>query len=193
MRLKTSLLIAGCLALLLWAAMAGAAGPARAEGIDRALALAKKGEEAQKAGEMEGAVRLYTQALTMPDLPPKLISGILLNRGLARKALMQYDEALADMDRSISLTPGNFLAYNARGNLRETAGQLDEAIADFNRAIEIEPEYSSAYYNRSLAYEKKGDLKGALADARKFAELAPDHPWGPKRIRELNTKLPPNK
>jgi tetratricopeptide (TPR) repeat protein len=77
-----------------------------------------------------------------------------------------YQGALADFDRSISIDPNFAQGYAGRGNVKHT--QLQDyrgALADYSQAIQLEPGYAVAYsFRGDLKVDRLQDYRGALAD-----------------------------
>lgn len=186
--------LAGLVLWLAFSPVAAGAGQAKAQSPaklseQQSLALAARGETAQRTGRLDEAITLYSRAIASGALGLTDLAGIYSNRGSAYKQKGQLKKALADFDRAIGLAPRLFIAYNNRGQLYHQLGDYPHALADFAKALKLKPDYPSPYFNRSLTYEALGELEKALADARRFAELAPDHPWAQSRIRFLKEKL----
>ena len=59
------------------------------------------------------------------------------NRGIARAALNQLEDAIADFDTALNIQPNFVSVYNNRGIAKSEQERYDEAIADFNIAILI--------------------------------------------------------
>ena len=91
-----------------------------------------------------------------------------LNRGVAKAALGQHNDAISDYDEAIRLNPDYVAAYVNRGNEKTVLGQHNDAIADYDRAIHLEPDNAVAYINRGRA---KAGL-GLKAEGRKDFETA---------------------
>src|SRR5258708_409733 len=70
------------------------------------------------------------------------------NRGIAYRRKGLYDQAIADHNRAIALTPGDADAYQARGVAYRYRGLYDLAIADYTQAIALKPDYEGAYAAR---------------------------------------------
>jgi tetratricopeptide (TPR) repeat protein len=67
---------------------------------------------------------------------------------MAHFKLRQYDQAIADFDKAISLNPEDTVAatgYFCRSNACYALKQYSRAINDFGKTIEIEPNYAFAY------------------------------------------------
>jgi tetratricopeptide (TPR) repeat protein len=93
------------------------------------------------------------------------------NRGITKFKNGDYNGALADFDKSISLDPGFTLAYNYRGLIKDKLGDKEGAMADLNRAIEYVPDFADAYNNRGSLKRELQDYEGALADFTRAIQL----------------------
>ena len=52
------------------------------------------------------------------------------------------DEAIANYDRVIELSPKYAPAYYSRGLIKERQGKYEEALADYDKAIDLNPKIS---------------------------------------------------
>ena len=82
-----------------------------------------------------------------------------------------YDGAILDLDRALSIEPANLFIYLARGNVRVASNDYPGAIDDFDRAIEIDPTEPAAYLIRAQTYSKLEDLKQAIDDYQTAANI----------------------
>src|SRR5882762_8099024 len=71
-----------------------------------------------------------------------------VNRGNARIAKGQYENAIADFAKAIELNPISAPAYYGRGLVRYVTGDREGGIADETKAIELNPNYSEAFVTR---------------------------------------------
>lgn len=85
--------------------------------------------------------------------------------------IYNYDAAIADLDRAISLAPDFAHLYYNRGNLRCLSGNMAGAIEDYTRAIELYPALAEAYYNRGLVQLYLKDTRKGCLDISKAGEL----------------------
>lgn len=97
------------------------------------------------------------------------------NRGLAYANMKQYNQALADCDKSISLRP-NPEAFSVRAGIHYDMGSMELAIADSNKAIELTRNLASPYLTRAISYWKLGNYAQAVVDSNKAIMLEPDSP-----------------
>jgi tetratricopeptide (TPR) repeat protein len=101
----------------------------------------------------------------------------LVNRGNAWFDKGEYDKAIADYSRVISLGPGpNYaLAYYNRGNAWCQKREYDKALEDSNQAITVDPNYAPAYYLRGNLWSGKDDSDKAIADYSQAIALDPNY------------------
>ena len=89
--------------------------------------------------------------------------------------LKEFDKAVADHDKAVSLLPGS-TTFIARGCLYIQMGDFNSAVADFERAIKEDPTNAMAYTNRGAAYSKLGQIGRAIADYGLAIQYEPKYP-----------------
>ncbi len=123
-----------------------------------------------------------------------------LGRAMDFITLKDYENAIADLDRAINITPDFTLAYLLRANSRylaskqvhdETAPAVSSsvvtsipprrelrmemrAIEDLDSVIKLSPTMPIAYYNKGVILAEMGDYTSALQAFTKAIELKPD-------------------
>jgi tetratricopeptide (TPR) repeat protein len=103
-----------------------------------------------------------------PDDERAMVSG---NQKLRNK---DFDGAIADFNRAISINPSNSGYYLIRANAREKKRDYAGAIADYTHALEHEWEDKEVIYiSRAEVRELAGDLDGAIADYTLAIEVNP--------------------
>jgi tetratricopeptide (TPR) repeat protein len=86
-------------------------------------------------GDWEKVVDLTTRAIKIdPDF-----AWPYYQRGVARTALEEYDNALRDLDKAIKLAPDLEDAYPDRASIFMKKGQYDRAAIDLNAALSLNP------------------------------------------------------
>lgn len=94
------------------------------------------------------------------------------NRGVASKALGDYDSAIVDFTLAIEVDPNYAGAYNNRAMTYYLTNQNDLALADFNRAIQLNPRSALYHNNRGELYFRRfDDRERALVDFDRALEL----------------------
>jgi tetratricopeptide (TPR) repeat protein len=117
----------------------------------------------QITGRMTSALEAYTQAITINPQYAKAFT----NRGNVYGELDEFEKAIADYDKSISLNPEDSIvvvALNNRGLAYLGQGQFDAAISDFTQAIELDPQDADLFNNRGITYIQMGMYDQAIAD-----------------------------
>jgi tetratricopeptide (TPR) repeat protein len=82
-------------------------------------------------------------------------------------------EALADYQRSKSLTPNNALLLEAIGLCFMRLFQFNDAVASFDEAIRANPLHMTSYNRKAEALSLAGDFDGALRIYERAAALNP--------------------
>ncbi len=91
------------------------------------------------------------------------------NRAIAYLDLNDFENALVDADRLVSLTPWSAIAHNLRAYTYYKLGKPYQALLDADAAIELDPKYAYAWDTRASIFE-------ALSNA--------DYPDVSEKIRE---------
>jgi tetratricopeptide (TPR) repeat protein len=105
-----------------------------------------------------------------------LLSNIYTERGRAFHVNGQNDEAIADLNKAISLQTGLAGVYLFRGAAYFDKGDYDQAIEDCTKYIELSSLMHSpqAYLVRGKAYKAKGMSREALSDFNIALGIKPD-------------------
>jgi regulator of sirC expression with transglutaminase-like and TPR domain len=85
-------------------------------------------------------------------------------RGDIYRRLGRLDEALADFDYALRVSPDDAIALAGRGDTLRLLGRHEEAVVDLTRAIELEPDLGEAYTSRGASYQALGRDEEARAD-----------------------------
>jgi tetratricopeptide (TPR) repeat protein len=98
----------------------------------------------------------------------------LINRAALYYGKREYDQALKDYDKLISLKPKDAESYNSRGNVYLAKSNYDKAINDFNKALSLDPNLPKTFMNRGNAYYYKKDYELAIKDFSTAISLKPE-------------------
>jgi len=119
----------------------------------RGMAYAKAGQAKEAEADFSQASTLARDAMTLNNICySKAYQGVGLQH------------ALADCERSLTLSPDVPGTLDSRGTVFLRLGWLDEAIGDFDKVIAKTPGMAQLRYLRAVARSKKGDLAGARED-----------------------------
>jgi tetratricopeptide (TPR) repeat protein len=134
--------------------------------INRALELSPDYSPAYML-RAQAAARQLESAGVANDMPGGQIDAAQRN-ALERKAI---DDIIADLDKTISLSPRNAFAWYNKGNMLTKRGDYTEAINAFSNALGIKSDLAEAYYNRGYLYLKIGNKQAGISDLSKAGEL----------------------
>jgi hypothetical protein len=98
-----------------------------------------------------------------------------LDRGLALAALGRHQEAVAEFEAALALSPNNPSAHYNRGISLFGLGHYAEAVAAYDRALLIAADHVKAWNNRGLALQALNRHDEALASYAKALELQKDY------------------
>lgn len=130
-------------------------------GMDDGGALYRLGVLDRMGGNCEKAIEEFDRVL---DLHPDHAAAY-RERGGCWAQLGDTIAASKDLNKAITLTPRDPVAWNSRGyDLYARNGRWTAAIADYDRAIKFDPNYGFAFNNRGWAYYKLGNTDKALKD-----------------------------
>jgi tetratricopeptide (TPR) repeat protein len=134
------------------------------------LAYSSLGNALGRKGNLDGAIRLFQEAIQLkPDLAEAYtsIGAILGMKG-------QIDEAIGQFQEAIRLKPDYAQAHYNLGNALERKGQTDEAIKQFQEAIRLKPDFA-LHYRLGIALERKGQIDEAIRQFEEAIRLKPDY------------------
>ena len=96
-------------------------------------------------------------------------------RGYVLNSKGQYDAAIKDYDKALSLKSDYAAAYSDRGLAYYGKGQYDAAIKDFDKALSLKSDYAKGYNNRGNALNNMGQYDAAIKDFDKALSLKSDY------------------
>jgi tetratricopeptide (TPR) repeat protein len=160
----------------------GSGGPWLVTDYGAIVAYVNTGDLRKAVEDFAAAIRLNAMHSSPDDPRPYLA------RGIAQRALRQYEEAFKDYDEAIRLAPAYAEAYLQRGFAHYTAAgayymldtsildrhELGAAIDDFTAAIRLRPNDAEACFRRGLAYAGLGQYDNAILDYDQAIQLDPD-------------------
>ena len=167
----------------------------------RALTYTSLATAYRERGEVETAVALYEDAITlMPDYSPahsNLASALTamgaperavdhyeraialepatgdfyFNYGNALLALERFDEAALNFRRALDVSPDDAEAHNNLGMALGSTGRMREASDAFREALRLDPESALAHRNLAMTLAELGDPRGAQRHRRESERL----------------------
>jgi Flp pilus assembly protein TadD len=116
--------------------------------------------------------RINREAMEGMGMAPSYVA-FLSGENLYRQG--DFDKAIAEYSRAISLRADYADAYVSRGNARRKKGKLDRAIEDYTRALSLRGEYAEVYNYRGFMYAQKGDINRAIEDYTRAIRYRADY------------------
>ena len=98
--------------------------------------------------------------------------GIYAARGEIYRNEREYDSAIKELRKAISLNSSSFKANFAMGLSCLQGKKILEAISAFKRAVKINPEHIETYFILAQSYELNGDKNSALESYQSYVNLA---------------------
>jgi tetratricopeptide (TPR) repeat protein len=121
-------------------------------------------------------------AAAQPASPEPLDAAGYARRGSASAARHDYEHALADLTRAITLAPGepDYLYERARAYL--SVGQTDKELADLDQVLMLKPDHLHALVTRALLRAWRHDPAEAVNADLDAADRAAPKEWGERLV-----------
>ena len=123
----------------------------------------------------ETAVTIATQILGVSGLANDDKANLLFQRAQAEGWLGKTDQAVADFEEALRLTPTHFGARAALADLLAASGKPDQAGAAYNKLVESFPESPLSYNNRGMFLQHQGKYDEAITDFTRAVERDPNY------------------
>lgn len=94
-----------------------------------------------------------------------------LGRGRAFLGKGDYDQAINDFSKAVTLKPDHGEAYKNLTDAFSKKDDSDQAIVNYNKSIDLKPDYLEAYKGRARSHRKKKDFEHALYDCNQIIDL----------------------
>ena len=130
--------------------------------------LYNEGNKMLKAGNYDGALKQYNQALSIEK-----DYRTYYQRGIALKGLGNLEDARSSFDSCISMKPKFEGGYNALGGIYFSLGKYDMAVTNFEKVLDITKNNSikdKVKKNLALAYTKLGNNAEADGKSKQAVE-----------------------
>lgn len=127
--------------------------------MDQVSVLKEKGNSALQDRRFEEAIKYYTEAITLDSNNHVLYS----NRSAAYAKAGQYEQALADAEKTVSLKPDWAKGYSRIGSVLAYMGKFDESIRAYETGLKLDP--------------NSPQLESGLAKVKEVQDLALPNPF----------------
>jgi tetratricopeptide (TPR) repeat protein len=133
----------------------------------------REGYQALLRKDYDKAIAHLTRAIEIGDLTRANQALAYHYRGALYLKRERVGEAIADLDRALTLNPRLATAYGDRGIAHRKNGDYELAIADYGEAIRLWPEWHDWYIHRGLVFNMLGRYDDAIADYGTALSLRP--------------------
>ena len=113
------------------------------------------------------------------ELGPGQARGYYARGGLRAYYRHEWREAVADLERAISLQGNDSASYRVHGWILGALGRLPDAIASLRKATDLEPLAARGWMILGWLHTSAGDLGQARKAFLRIREIAPDHQIAP--------------
>ncbi len=135
---------------------------------DEARSNLRIGEEALRSLDYNRALSALNKALSNDVLEPRERAVALLNRGLARQNLREFEASIKDYSSALSIgtlpNAAKAIAYFNRGLAHNSTGQTTLALDDLTTAINTNTAFAQAYNSRATLMRMLGRHQSAIRD-----------------------------
>jgi tetratricopeptide (TPR) repeat protein len=121
-----------------------------------------------------GRISFLTALLQDADLPMASRTVALAARGNQCRRSGNYEQALADFNRVLELSPGSDRSIVGRAETYRLMGRHEEALVDFSHALEANPGNDLALTGRGKTYQVMRRYEEAIEDFNRALGLNPE-------------------
>lgn len=115
----------------------------------------------------ERRITACSDLIGQPGISPEELASALAMRALGYSLRGQYDRALPDYDRALTINPDFAVALNNRAWALFKAGRAREGVEDVEKSLALSPNSAHAYDTRAHIRQSLGNLRGAMSDYEK--------------------------
>lgn len=126
-----------------------------------------------KPSHAETSIKVVDSVIARAALNPDEEANLLYQKAMAYAVLDKTNEAIAEMEKAVKLSPSHMAAQMMLADTYVRVGETDKAEAAFTTVIERHPSNALGYNNRAMFRQSNGNLDGAIGDFDKAVELEP--------------------
>jgi tetratricopeptide (TPR) repeat protein len=99
------------------------------------------------------------------------------NRAYGYNRIRRYDDAIADLNQTLEISPGYAWALRERGYSYQEKKDYERALADYDSALQVEPRNNWTYAHRGYVLNNQGKYDEAIEQLNRALRLAPNDGW----------------
>lgn len=142
----------------------------RTTSSNASVELYNEGLERYYESDMNGALEKFTEAIKLDSS----FTDAYYNSGFIKLNQGDYEEAIADFDLVISISPTD-KAYFYKGRALLGMNRLEDAVEQFTNAINLNNQFFYAFNNRGNVRFQLGDYQGAIDDFTETLTINTDY------------------
>lgn len=100
-----------------------------------------------------------------------------------------YDHAITEMKKALSLNPDYPDLHNLLGIAYANSDMLDDAIMEFETALKVNPDYLKARMNMALTLYEKGQREDSMYHLKIVLKMDPENELAKNLLAELQPEL----
>jgi tetratricopeptide (TPR) repeat protein len=134
------------------------------------------------------ALGVCNTAISEEKLSRSNLAATLVNRGIVYMREENYDRAMKDYDRALSLAPQMPEIKINLGAMLYHMGRFQESVEALNAGMTTEntDALAAAFYNRALSYERLGEIQLAYSDYRSALAVIPGYQPAVRQLRRFS-------
>lgn len=105
------------------------------------------------------------------DAGPDLLYRCYLGRGVSYMGLLEYDQALTDLNNSIEINDTVAGSFYSRGMVNYEIRDYEAAVNDFHKILEFSKGNAALYFNLGMAYFKLEEKDKACQNLNKACTM----------------------
>ena len=152
--------------------------PERADEKARLMEAVRKAPDYRSSRQAADA--LWRFWATAPDKRAQEM----LDRGMSRRGVYDFDGARAAFDALIAYCPDYAEGYNQRAFINFLRADYATALGDLEKAVELAPDHIAALAGMALTLQRLGRIEASQRVLRKALAL---NPWLPERAMLIET------
>lgn len=136
------------------------------------------------------AISICDTAIGEENLSRSNLASTLVNRGIVYMRQENYDRAMRDYDRALSLMPDMPEIKINLGAMLYHMGRFEEAVEALNAGVKAEniDARAAGFYNRALSYERLGEVQRAYDDYHAALAVIPGYPPAVRQLRRFSVQ-----
>jgi tetratricopeptide (TPR) repeat protein len=141
-----------------------------------AEALYGVGSACLQLNKLDEAQGMFERATKARAEYPATLPNAWNNLGLISTKQGRMNDAIADFQRALAISPDHLVALQNLGNAYRTTGNWPEAQQVLEHAVQVAPQDAESNYALAMTYAPQGDTDRAYQYLQRALKIRPDYP-----------------